>query len=79
MTTKPYQCSRKWARPHPNPLPQEREQLLAALEKSLASDGFPSARKLLPLLGGEGRGEGERSSQLNCSVLVFPNHFWQMF
>jgi hypothetical protein len=26
--------------------------------------------ELLPLLGGEGRGEGERSSQLNCSGLV---------
>jgi len=65
MNTKPYQPSRKWARPHPNPLPQEREQPLAALEKSLVSEGFASARKLLPLLGGEGRAEGERSSQLN--------------
>ena len=63
------------ARPHPNPLPQEREPPLAALGKSLASECFAGARKLLPLLGGEGRGEGERSSQLYCSSLVFKPSF----
>ena len=36
--------------------PKEREPPLAALEKSLASECFASARRLLPLLGGEGQG-----------------------
>ena len=58
-------------RPHPGPLPQEREndplqfrQAVAALEigrSQLSCDG----RRRLPLLGGEGRGEGEPTSDLS--------------
>ncbi len=53
------------ARPHPGPLPQEREDQSAASRKihaavaTAASDQPGEASKLHPLPGGEGRGEGE--------------------
>src|SRR5437773_208065 len=47
------------ARPHPDPLPQEREPAMAALRKSLNGEPSPTLENLLPLPGGEGRGEGE--------------------
>jgi len=55
-------------RPHPNPLPQEREQPSAGL---VFADDLPSnpaaqirvrRKTILPLPGGEGRGEGERNN-----------------
>ena len=36
-------------------------------EKSLIGEHSPALEKVLPLLGGEGRGEGERAFQLNRS------------
>ena len=63
------------ARPHPDPLPQAREQLLDGLdfsESTLSNPALGSSKRLrafLPLLGGEGRGEGERLTYL-ISVLM---------
>jgi hypothetical protein len=54
------------ARPHPGPLPQERENRLPPHRIScgwIGRTGFrvsPSSHWLHPLPGGEGRGEGER-------------------
>ena len=39
-------------------------------EKSRRSEHSPALEKILPLSGGEGRGEGERKSQLNGSTLI---------
>ncbi len=56
------------ARPHPDPLPQEREQPGAASDASLTDVSNPASgitqtrQAILPLPGGEGRGEGERKS-----------------
>ena len=56
------------ARPHPGPLPQERENRLLVLEKLEAGIGArdlrenENARLRSPLPGGEGQGEGERPS-----------------
>lgn len=56
-------------RPHPNPLPQERERAKTRPLNSLTvwlipSRPFSKAREPVhPLLGGEGRGEGERHSK----------------
>ena len=36
-------------------------------EESLIGEHTPALEKVLPLLGGEGRGEGERAFQLNSS------------
>ena len=36
-------------------------------KNSLNSESFSALEKVLPLLGGEGWGEGEREFQLNCS------------
>jgi len=54
------------ARPHPNPLPREREQPSSASDLCEPPPANPapgssvSRRTILPLPGGEGRGEGER-------------------
>ena len=69
MSVKPFkELYRVDDRPHPSPLPQERENQ-SALHESFAaaraiagSDDRRDAQRLLPLPGGEGRGEGERSS-----------------
>src|SRR6185295_19833883 len=82
--------SQTLARPHPDLLPQEKEQRLRILESSNVSSviailwiSFQSLGRfaekrtmVLPLLGGEGRDEGECSSNFlprllrqNCSVL----------
>jgi superfamily II DNA/RNA helicase len=56
-------------RPHPGPLPQERENLPqshATASDRDCSDGFEQTRNVLPLSplpGGEGQGESERFSQ----------------
>ena len=62
-------------RPHPDPLPQEREQLRAvsgsskAALSTAAQDFARKRRAVLPLPGGEGRGEGERFT--NVLFLLF--------
>ena len=48
-----------WARPHPNPLPQEREQLSATCEISNHVRLADRLTMILPLPSGEGRGEGK--------------------
>ena len=45
--------------------PQEREPAMVVLGKSLNGEHSPALENLLPLPGGEGRGEGEREFQLN--------------
>src|SRR2546422_388976 len=57
--------SRSKARPHPDPLPKEREPAMAVLGKSLNGEHSPALENLLPLPGGEGWGKGEREFQLN--------------
>src|SRR5436190_632932 len=53
-------------RPHPGPLPQERENCSPVLEQSRRgvcseiAGARESRRMLFPLPGGEGQGEGER-------------------
>ncbi len=49
--------------PHPGPLPKERGNGSAALDKSTRLDFTGNGKQELPLPGGEGRGEGERSPQ----------------
>ena len=50
--------------------PEERERRSPVTDESLAGGFAPAREKLLPLPGGEGRGEGGRFSQLNNSGLV---------
>jgi NADH-quinone oxidoreductase subunit F len=63
------------ARPHPGPLPQERENRSPALEKSKVSADSnvsqinESGQMLSPLPGGEGQGEGERQNKFSQSLL----------
>lgn len=53
-------------RPHPDPLPQEREQQLSTVDCANGFQAIPALggsrrrRTILPLPAGEGRGEGER-------------------
>ena len=46
-------------RPHPDPLPQERENGRQSVGETGIVEIFPSHAKLFPLPGGEGQGEGE--------------------
>jgi type II secretory pathway component PulK len=61
------------ARPHPNPLPQEegtadaRFRFAYACPPTAALDFARRRRTILPLPGGEGRGEGERFTHLTRS------------
>jgi len=78
---------REWfdARPHPDPLPQERGLLLGDLDSSKATQSKPALgfarrrRTILPLPGGEGRGEGgcfvfsTCSSRRESALTFFPN------
>jgi 16S rRNA C967 or C1407 C5-methylase (RsmB/RsmF family) len=63
-------------RPHPDPLPQEREQqatLSAPSPTSIANPAEPFAKTLEPfppLPGGEGRGEGGQSSIVCDRILI---------
>jgi hypothetical protein len=63
-------------RPHPNPLPEERESRRADLQPSL--NGECSGRGLtgLPLLGGEGRGEGGPFFPVNSRGLESAISHW---
>jgi len=45
---------------------------MAVLEKSLNGEHSPALKNLLPLPGGEGRGEGEREFQLNTAKGCVP-------
>ncbi len=66
------------ARPHPGPLPQERENPSSVFEQSSVGDSScdsrtsQSRRKLSPLPGGEGQGEGEatHTSKITQSLLT---------
>jgi hypothetical protein len=53
--------------------PEERGQRSPVAHESLAGGFAPAQEKLLPLPGGEGRGEGGPFSQLNNSVLKTPH------
>ena len=59
----------KEARPHPNPLPQEREPDDAAREQSLSGGPCPTLAKLHPLLGERAGVRENFQSQLNRSGL----------
>ena len=48
-----------WARPHPDPLPQEREQQSATYKTSSRARFADRLATIPPLLAGEGRGEGK--------------------
>ena len=60
--------------PHPDPLPQEREQpssgfsFTRAMLSNPARGFFRRRRTILPLPGGEGRGEGERFTIYSQSI-----------
>jgi superfamily II DNA/RNA helicase len=56
------------ARPHPDPLPQEREQPGNTLGRSNALEIVPTQEQLPPLPGGEGRGEGGRKLRVNVEL-----------
>ena len=63
------------ARPHPNPLPQERENHSPSLatEAGIGGGGIMrsgDSRQLSPLPGGEGQGEGERSNPSRAYLLA---------
>ncbi|MCC6823435.1 MAG: NAD(P)H-dependent oxidoreductase subunit E [Verrucomicrobia subdivision 3 bacterium] len=59
-------------RPHPGPLPQERENYLPASEKSSGVGADEGGPMLSPLPGGEAQGEGERAllTQTSQSLLT---------
>ncbi len=60
--------------PHPDPLPQEREQQRttsdsSSVDVSNPAPDFAETRQLIPpLLGGEGRGEGEQKIRVNVEL-----------
>ena len=61
-------------RPHPDPLPQEREQQTTSPGSSSATVSNPAQdfaktrQPVLPLPGGEGRGEGEQKIRVNVEL-----------
>ncbi|MGA2281511.1 MAG: DUF3516 domain-containing protein [Verrucomicrobiota bacterium] len=55
-------------RPHPDPLPQEREQQSSSAELSKRSEFTSEDGQIPPLPGGEGRGEGERKLRVNIEL-----------
>jgi superfamily II DNA or RNA helicase len=55
-------------RPHPDPLPQEREQQSEAAKLPETSELAPAREQIPPLPGGEGRGEGERKLRVNVEL-----------
>jgi hypothetical protein len=56
------------ARPHPDPLPQEREQSSEAADLCKMPELSGDCGRILPLPGGEGRGEGERKLRVNVEL-----------
>ncbi|MGB8367660.1 MAG: DUF3516 domain-containing protein [Verrucomicrobiia bacterium] len=55
-------------RPHPDPLPQEREQQSDTAGLSETSEPTSAREQILPLPGGEGRGEGGRKLRVNIEL-----------
>ena len=51
-------------RPHPGPLPQERENRCQPVGEANAVGNFERRTVRSPLSGGEGQGEGERHTNL---------------
>jgi superfamily II DNA/RNA helicase len=62
------EASQSVIRPHPDPLPQEREQQSDAAGLSGASELASARKQILPLPGGEGRGEGGRKLRVNVEL-----------
>jgi superfamily II RNA helicase len=60
--------SQSVVRPHPDPLPQEREQQGDAAGLSGTSELAPAREQIFHLPGGEGRGEGERKLRVNVEL-----------
>ena len=60
--------SQSVVRPHPDPLPQEREQQSDAAELSETSELASARKQILPLPGREGRGEGGRKLRVNIEL-----------
>jgi hypothetical protein len=54
-------------RPHPSPLPQERENGRQSIGETSIVGIFPSLTKLFPLPGGEGQGEGKTKALLQIA------------
>jgi hypothetical protein len=67
-------------RPHPGPLPQERENRIPSLEKPEAGDATSAAEEtkgaqtLSPLPEGEGQGEGERDATISPASDALGSH-----
>ena len=59
--------------PHPDPLPQGEGTATVNPGKSKALDSNPALRAILPLPGGEGRGEGERATISSRSATTILN------
>jgi superfamily II RNA helicase len=55
-------------RPHPNPLPREREPIFRSGESSPIDESIGAPGTSLPLPGGEGRGEGARKVRINIDL-----------
>jgi len=66
------------ARPHPNPLPQVREERLPPVGEIESGRTFERRASLSPLPGGEDQGEGERKS-LNSQTSHAPAHSLQVW
>ena len=62
------ESSQSVVRPRPDPLPQEREQQSDSAVLSKRSELASDYGQILPLPGGEGRGEGERKLRVNIEL-----------
>jgi len=60
--------SQSMVRPHSDPLPQEKEQQGVAAGLPETSELASARKQILPLPGGEGRGEGERKLRVNIEL-----------
>ena len=67
-STRNEESSKSVDRPHPDPLPRQRERQGDAVESSGTSELVPAPERILPLPGGEGRGEGERKLRVNVEL-----------
>ena len=60
--------------PHPGPLPLGEGTAAVAPRKPNASDSNPTLEPFLPLLGGEGRGEGNKIAQIAAALARNSTH-----